>query len=323
MATIFLTGGSGFIGGAIAERLSREHRVIGLSRSERSDRSLEARGAEPCRGDLGDPGTLPEHDVTVHCAAYVEPWGSREDFWEANVEGTTRLLAAASRAGARRFVHMSTEAVLWYGQDLVDVDETHPYPERTPILYSETKAEAERRVLAANTEAFTTLALRPRFVWGPGDTTLVPSVKEMVEKGAFTWIDGGQAETSTTHIANLVHATELALERGEGGRAYFVTDGENHRFADFLPRLMATAGVTLPSRSVPGWLVGPLAAAIESTWRILGLSSEPPLTRHAAGLLRCTCTLRDERARNELGYTPVVAVDEALEQLGAKEGARS
>ena len=96
----------------------------------------------------------PACDAVVHCAAWVEPWGSREDYWRANVEGTDRLLAAARSAGAARFLHMSTEAVLWRGQHLRDVDETHPYPDRTPYLYAETKAAMDAAEAMAPEGAF-------------------------------------------------------------------------------------------------------------------------------------------------------------------------
>jgi nucleoside-diphosphate-sugar epimerase len=282
-------------------------------------RSRRKLGAEPVRCDLLTlaPGQIPACDAVVHCAAWVEPWGTREDYWRANVEGTERVLAAAKAAGARRFVHMSTEAVLWRGQHLRDVDETYPYPAKTPYLYAETKAEAERRVVAANGPGFETLVLRPRFVCGPGDRTLVPEAKEMVERGAFVWLDGGRARTSTTHVANLAHATELALSGGRGGEIYFVTDGEISDFKSFLTRLMAANGVTLPERSLPSWLVCPAAAAFEALARPQH-PAKPPLTRHAVDLL-CDCTLRDDKARAELGYRPVIGVEEGLRALALSE----
>jgi hypothetical protein len=312
---IFVTGASGFIGGAIARRLVPEHVVLALSRSAAGDAAVRALGAEPVRGDLATLAAsgIPPCDAAVHCAAWALPWGRREDYWRANVEGTERVLAAARAAGARRFVHMSTEAVLWRGQPLRDVDESHPCPASTPYLYAE--AEAERRVLAANAPGFETVVLRPRFVWGPGDRTLVPEAREMVERGAFVWLDGGRARTSTTHVENLAHATVLALEKGRGGEIYFVTDGEVRDFKSFLTRLLGAHGVALPERSLPSWLARPAAAAVEGVWRALRLRSKPPLTRHAVDLLCCDCTLRDDKARAELGYRPVVSVDEGLRAL--------
>jgi nucleoside-diphosphate-sugar epimerase len=320
---VFVTGATGFIGGEIARVLAARHTVLAMSRSAAGDEVVKKLGAVPVRADLLtlEPGQLPPCDAVVHCAAWVEPWGRREDYWRANVDGTDRVLAAAKAAGAHRFVHMSTEAVLWRGQHLRDVIETHPYPKRTPFLYAETKAEAERRVVAANAPGFETIVLRPRFVWGPGDRTIVPETRAMVERGAFVWLDGGRARTSTTHVANLAHAAALALDKGRAGEIYFVTDGETTDFKTFLTRLLGANGVTLPERSLPSWLVRPLAAVIETAWRALGPEGPPPLTRHAVGLMACDCTVRDDKARRELGYKPVIGVEQGLRELAGRTSA--
>jgi nucleoside-diphosphate-sugar epimerase len=321
---IFITGASGFIGGAIAEAMASDHEVFAMSRSDKSDLRVKELGATPVRCDLAtlEPGDIPDCDAVIHCAAFVESWGTREMTWKINVEGTKRTLNAARAAGARRFLHMSTEAVLWRGQDLIDVSEDHPYPDRTPYLYSETKAEAERLVRAANESGgMETVMLRPRFVWGPGDQTLAPEIKSMVEKGAFMWIDGGRARTSTTHIDNLVHGAKLVLDRGTGGEAYFVTDGEVRSFREFLPELMKAYGVELGDRSMPSLIVRPAAILTEGIWRTFKLSGTPPITRHAIDLMCCDCILKINKIENELGYKPVISVVEGLRQLKELEAA--
>jgi len=121
-----------------------------------------------------------------------------------------------------------------------EINESYPYALHSPFLYPATKAEAERRVLAANAPDFETISIRPRLVWGPGDQTILPVVKQMVAKGRFLWMDGGRAQTSTAHIANLVHGVELALTKGSGGQAYFVTDDEVTTFREFLTALLKT-----------------------------------------------------------------------------------
>ncbi len=314
---IFVTGASGFIGGAIAKDLVRDHEVLAMSRSQQSDVRVKELGAEPVRCDLTslEPGQIPECDAVIHCAAFVEPWGSREVVWAINVEGTRRVLSAAKAAGGRRFLHMSTEAVLWKGQNLINVKEDHPYAENSPFLYSETKAEAERIVRSASCEEFETITLRPRFVWGPGDQTLAPEIESMVAKGAFMWIDGGRATTSTTHIDNLVHGAKLLLDSGLPGEVYFVTDDENCCFRDFLPKLMGACGVELGDRSMPSAIARPAAALVEGLWRVFGIASAPPLTRHAIGLMACDCTLNIDKIKDGLGYQPIISVSAGLEQL--------
>ncbi len=314
---VFVTGASGFVGGHVAETLAKRHAVSAMVRSEASAKLVLGYGAAAVRCSLDD--VAPEHvrgvDAVVHCAARAEEWGTREEFWSANVEGTRRMLAAAKAAGVRRFVHIGTEAALFDGGDLVDVDETRPYPARHRFLYSETKAEAERLVLGANAEAFATISIRPRFVWGPRDQSVLPAMMRMVEGGQFAWIGGGRSRTSTTHVVNCVHAVDLALERGRGGEAYFATDGEITTLREFLTKLLATQGVTPPDRALPASLARLAAAGAETVWRLLRLSSTPPLTRFAACMMSSTVTIDDSKARRELGYEPVISVADGLTQL--------
>lgn len=316
---VFITGASGFVGGHIVERLSRHHTVLAMARSARAEKAVAALGATPVRCDLDD--VRAEHlagcDAVVHCAAFVEEWGTREQFYRGNVEGTRNMLDAARAAGVSRFVHIGTEAALFDGHDLRDIDEAAPYPTRQRYLYSETKAEAERLVLGANREGFATLSIRPRLVWGPRDATVLPAVLRMARAGAWTWLDRGAAQTSTTHVANLARAVELALTRGRGGEAYFVADDGVRTMRDFLSALAGTQGVTLPDRSAPGWLMRGVAAGVEGAWRSLGLRRAPPLTRFAIDMMASTVTVRTDKARAELGYAPEVTVDAGIAAMRA------
>jgi nucleoside-diphosphate-sugar epimerase len=314
---LFITGASGFIGGAIVRALADRYTLRALSRTENSDTAIRALGATPIRGELGSVAAeaIAGSEAVIHCAAFVKQWGTREQFWNANVEGTRQLLQVARQAGVRRFIHIGTEAALFHGQHMRDIDEHHPYPAHTPFLYSETKAAAEKLVLAANAPGFATLSIRPRFVWGPGDQTILPVLEAMVRSGRFAWIDGGRALTSTTHIANLVHGVELALERGTGGNAYFVIDEGVTPMREFLTALLATRRLTPPAKTIPGWLARTLGTATETTWRVLGKTSDPPLTRFAASMASRDCTITSDKAKRELGYEPVISCNEGLRRL--------
>ncbi len=317
---IFVTGGSGFVGGHAIERLAPTHTVLAMARSDRSAAAVEGFGAEAvrCALDTVEAKHLAGVDAVVHAAAYVEEWGTRHDFWRANVDGTTRLLEAARAAGVRRFVHIGTEAALFDGHDLLDVDETHPYPARQRFLYSETKAEAERRVLAANAPDFTTISLRPRLIWGPRDASVLPAILAKAKAGQFMWLDHGRQQTSTCHVHNLARAIERALTAGEGGHAYFIADADRGTLRDFFTPLAQTQGVTLPTKSMPGWLARSLAAVVEGVWRTLRLRKAPPLTRFAASMFSASITVDTTRARTELGYAPAVGWGEGMRALGAE-----
>lgn len=313
---IFVTGASGFVGGAAVRKLVADgHRVRAMSRSARSDAVVSEAGAEPVRCSLDDVQSqhLEGAEVVLHCAAFVEDWGPRDAWYRGNVVGTENVLGAARAAGARRFIHMGTEAAIVHGQDVVGADETYPLAPDSPYPYCATKARAEALVREANTTGFETIVLRPRFIWGPGDTTLLPAIEAMASR--WRWIDGGRARTSTTHIDNLVHAIVLALDRGKPGEAYFVLDDGEIGMKEMISRMAETRGVRLPDASVPSWLAAALGWTGEALWRLLPLRNAPPLTRHAAMVMARDCVLVGDKARRELGYAPVITRDEGFERM--------
>ena len=199
----FVTGGSGFIGGRLIGRLTREGaKVRALARSDSSAATVEALGAEPVKGDLEDEDAMRAGaegcKYAFHAAAKVEDWGDPADFERLNVEGTNKALRATKAAGVERFVHVGTEAALFAGDPLINADESAPLRPDSKSLYPATKAKAERAVRSASADGFETVVIRPRFVWGPGDTTVLPAIVEMVKAGKFRFIGGGHHRTSTT-----------------------------------------------------------------------------------------------------------------------------
>ncbi len=316
---IFITGASGFVGGAAAKHfVARGDDVRCMSRSQASDAKIAALGAKPVRSDLEDVGAahVADAEAVVHCAAFVEQWGPRDAWKRFNIDGTARTLDAAKTAGARRFIHISTESVLWRGQHLRGADETYPRAPNSPYPYAATKARAEELVEAATGGGFETIILRPRFIWGPGDTTLLPTIRQMAQAGRWMWIDGGKARTSTTHVANLVRAIELALTEGRAGQAYFVLDDGVRTMKDIISGIAATQGIALPDKSAPSWAADLIAGLMETAWRTFNLKGEP-LTRFGAMIMSRDSILSDAKARAELGYAPVVSVEEGLRQLKA------
>jgi nucleoside-diphosphate-sugar epimerase len=322
MSSAFVTGGSGFVGGRLIERLRAEgHDVRALARSDASAERVRSLGAEPVAGELSNRAALRAGaegcELAFHAAATLGDSGSREEFERGNVQGTENVLRACAEAGVRRLVHVSTEAVLFAGRPLVQVDESVPLRPDSKALYSATKARAEQAVIAANGDRLETVVVRPRFVWGAGDTTLLPRMVELVRSGRFAWIGGGRHLTSTAHIDNTVEGLMLGAQRGRPGNVYFVTDGEPVVFREFVGQLLATQGVAAPTRSIPAPLAWMLMSVGEGAARLLPGDHPPPLTRFAYWVSSQECTIRIDKARDELGYAPVRTIDDGLAELGA------
>jgi nucleoside-diphosphate-sugar epimerase len=318
--TAFVTGGSGFIGRALIRRLATGGcEVRALARSPHSAAAVEELGASAVEGSLADreamAGGARGCEVAFHLAAHLGQWGSREEFMRDNVEGTENALAACREAGVRRFVHCGTEAALIAGEPLRNVDETTPLRPDSKALYPSTKALAEQAVRDANRSELETVVVRPRFVWGAGDTTLLPELVEMARSGRLAWIGGGRQLTDVTHVENAVEGLLLGATAGRAGEVYFVTDGEPVVFREFVSALLETQGVEPPTRSVPAPVAGAAAALAETAWRVLPLRGEPPLTRFAFWISSQECTIDITKARAELDYEPVITREAGLAAL--------
>lgn len=314
---IFITGASGFVGRATTKHLAQAgHDVRTMSRSEKSDAVIAALGGKPARCDLDDvtAAHIGDAEAVVHAAAFVQQWGPRDAWKRFNVDATARMLAVSREAGVKRFIHIGTEASLFHGQHVRDADETYPLAPNSPYPYAATKAQAEMLVRAANTPGFETIVLRPRFIWGPEDGKLA-LVKQKVAAGDWVWVDGGRNKSSTTHIANLTHAIELALTKGRAGEVYFILDDRDSTMREMFDGFAKAQGVTLPDKSIPGWVASATAIGSEFAWSAFGLKGNPPLTRFIAVVLTRDCTLKDDKAHAEMGYQPVITIDDGMKQL--------
>ena len=320
MTRAFVTGGSGFVGRTlIADLRARGVEVRALARSDRAAEAVRRSGAEPVRGDLHDPQALAAGatgcDVVFHTAAIVADWGDAGEFERVNVAGTERVIDAARRAGVPRLVHVSTEAVLAGPAPLQGITETMPKPADAYGPYARTKGQAEDLVLAANAPGFATIVVRPRFVWGHGDTSVLPKLVAAVRAGRFRWIDHGRYPSSATHVRNVVEGLILAAERGRPGEIYFVTDGPPQEFRGFITKLLETQGLVPTTRSLPHRLAWRLAGVVESIWTMFGLHATPPISRMVVKMLGEPVTIDDSKARRELGYTGRVSVEEGLREM--------
>lgn len=319
-----VTGGSGFVGTHLIRRLLADGwRVRALARSTAARASVGALGAEPVDGDLADAGALTRAmdgvEVVFHIAAHFRFWGPLSLFRRINVEGTRNVVEAAERAHVRRVVHVSAAAVVMGPPEpMRGVTEDSPSQSMPFAPYATSKAEGEAVLLSANGRraGFSTVAVRPPFIWGP-DMSALDHMVETVRAGQFQWVGGGTQALSTCHVDNLCHALVLAADRGPGGRVWFVSDGEDTNLKSFLTRLMNTRGVTPGDRTVPFGLAWALAGVMALVWRLLRRPGEPPITRQMLRLIGKDFTVDIRRARDELGYAPVTSPAEGMAHMTA------
>lgn len=335
-APVFITGASGFIGGKIAERLlGKGRRVRVLAR--RPLPLLEKRGAEVVLGDLADAAALRRGcdgaDSVFHTAARVGVWGSAEDFYRVNVDGTRSVIAACRAARVARLINTSSPSVVYNGGDLRGVDESSPLCTQAPSPYPTSKAAAERLVSEANSPELATLSLRPHLVWGPGDKHLIPRILALARQGRLKIIGSGRNKVDLTHITNVVDAHLLAERAlasagtrpsstgGPGGRAYFITNGEPVFLWDWINALLREVGVSEVKKRVSHTTASLAGGVLETFWRMLPLKGEPPMTRFVAKEMATDHWFDISAARHDLGYQPRVSMDAGMAELiGHLEG---
>lgn len=322
MHTVFITGGSGFIGrNLIRSLIEAGYPVRALARSDASAQVVQRLGARAVRGDVLDQVALTLGmqgcDGLIHAAADTNHGIGDPAQERINVEGTRTVFQAARAAGVQRTVQISTEAVLADGQPIVMADESRPLPARHAGGYSRTKALAEQAALALADAGFVVCAIRPRFVWGRDDTSALPQLIAAASDGRLKWIDGGRYLTSTAHVANVAVAAIAALERGHSGQTYFITDGTPIEFREFISALLATRGIQIKAGHVPRWLVRALIRVGTGLQRASGGLIKPPMSEQEYASMAHEVTLDDARARRELGYAPVLTVEQGLAEMRA------
>lgn len=314
---VLVTGASGFLGARLVPALIAEgHEVLALTRSASADQKVKDLGGVPVRGDLEgpEPLALPKIDAVVHAAAHFRFAGPRSPYFRVNAAGTSALLKAAEAAGARTFVYVSAGAVVMddRGSPIRNGREDMPVYPNSFSAYIASKTRGEAAVLAANKSGFRTLALRPPLIWGPGDL-LGRQLPDAIKTGRFAFVDRGEFAYATCHVDNLIEAVSLALERGSGGRAYFVNDSEGTTFRDFVAGLAKLQGLSIDSvGSIPYGFAFTLGRLMEFGKLITFSPSDPPLSRTMVRMIGREFTTSDADARHDLGYVGKVTRAEGL-----------
>ena len=322
---ILVTGGGGFLGQALCRGLvERGHRVISFNRGHYP--VLAELGVGQVQGDLADAHALTHAadgvEAIFHNAAKAGAWGSYESYYSANVTGTQNVLDACRTHGIGKLVYTSTPSVTHRATHPVEGGTAYdvPYGEDFKAPYAETKAIAEKAVLAANSAELATIALRPRLIWGPGDQQILPRLIERANSGRLRIVGDGRNLVDTTYIDNAAQAhfdafEHLAVGAACAGRVYFISNGEPKPMGELLNALLEAAGAPRVEKHLSFKAAYRIGAVCETLWKILPLQGEPPMTRFLAEQLSTAHWYDMAPATRDFGYRPRVSFDEGLTRL--------
>lgn len=328
MTRSLVTGGCGFVGRRLVDALlDRGDEVIVFDLAGEPWRD----GMRLIRGDLCDAEAVAAAcegvDVVFHSASLVHTKRNRGELVRAvNVDGSRNVLAACRQHGIGKLIYVSSASVVYFGEDIRNGDETLPYPESFPALYAETKAIAERELLAASGDGPLTCAIRPHVVFGPGDTRLIPALLDRAKAGKMKFQVGSDEKLSDfTFVGNVIQALLLAEERLKpgspvAGQAYFITNGEPMPFWHFVRRVVEPLGYAAPKMRIPFVVAYAAAAVREGVDTLLRggtLHAEGGLSRFA---IRYLCTdhyFSHAKATRDLGYVPATNLEQGIAETVA------
>jgi nucleoside-diphosphate-sugar epimerase len=319
---VLVTGFGGFLGSEIVRQLLEAgFDVRGIARGDYPQ--LAALGVEALRGDIRDRGVMLDAcrdcQAVVHTAALAGVWGPWRDYYRINTLATSHLLEAAHRHSVQALVYTSSPSVTFAGQHQSGVEESVPYPNKWLCFYPQTKALAEQAVLeAARVGKVRTCALRPHLIWGRCDPHLFPRVIERTRQGRLRRVGSGQNLIDVVHVTAAARAHVQAVEKllaGDqrlNGQALFLSDGDPIACWQWITRILETAGLPVPQRSLSFAAAYRIGALFEAAFWTLRMKREPPMTRFVAAQLALDHYFSIDRARDLLDYQPAVDRDAEL-----------
>lgn len=329
---LLVTGATGLVGSHVCQRA----RELGIKTRalvrESSDKTLLGEwDVELIYGDLNDVEALSQAargaTALVHCAAKVGDWGPIDGYRRVNVDGTRALLEAVEKAGTlKRAVHVSSLGV-YQARDHHGTDETEPVSLSGIDGYTLTKAESEQLVRSyIDNNKFPATILRPGFIYGPRDRTVLPRITERLHIGGFKFLGTGNTLLNNTYVGNLVDAVFLALEKDEHiGEVFNITDGKLVTKREFISSIASLAGYPIPEKNVPLFVAKSLAVQMEFwqrlydrwcpfDWYWLPEKNKAPLLNNARiKFLGLNLDFSIDKAKQKLGYEPKVQFETGMQ----------
>lgn len=340
-----VTGGRGFAARHLVEMLIRYemfcvkiadlHPSIQLEPYEEEGtlgKALKSGRAQYVSADLRDKAQVLTGfrgaEVVFHMAAPDSSINNYKLQYSVNVEGTKNVIEACVELQIKRLIYTSSPSVVFDGvHGIINGDESLSYPVKHNDFYSATKAEGEALVLKANGEnGLLTCCIRPSSLFGPGDRLLVPSLVAAARAGKSKFIIGdGNNMYDFTYVENVAHAhicaeralaSKGAVSEKASGQAYFITNMEPIKFWEFMSLILEGLGYERPGIKIPAVLMMPIAHLVEFMYKLFAPygMKVPQLTPSRIRLLSCNRTFNCSKAKDRLGYTPIVSLQEGIER---------
>ena len=322
---VFVAGGTSFLGRNLIQALIRAgYGVRSLALTMQQRQILRSLGCSSV--SAGEPYSLEAVKMAakgciyaVHCACAFVHFDTSKDnlIQQANNLVTINIVKACQALDIAKLIVQSSEAVLYCGEPMINFDETHPYPANPVGSCASSLKDVEQIVLAANSSSLKTTVIRPRLLWGLGESSFLPAILATVNAGKLRLVNGGAFLTSTCHVQNACEGILCALRSSKGGDVYFLTDGPPVLLVDFISDLLRASGVRnvdeVVKKKIPLWLAKHVALVAEHVAASFG--QRPSLTQSGVGLIGQEVTLMDTQARRILGYRSLQTMEDGFTEM--------
>lgn len=310
---ILLTGASGFIGSAFMHRFAgrKEIALFGIGRRADPILPLSVRYRSI---DLSEPFDIDFNpDVVIHAAARASPWGSEMEYRRQNIDATRRVIEFCTRKGLPRLVYISSSSVFYRNEHQFGLDEGSPIGPTFVNTYASTKYAGE--ILVRDYAGEKTI-LRPRAVFGPGDTVLFPRILEAARKGRLPRFvpEGPPTIGDVIYIDVLCDYILQAATCPAIRDAYNLTNAQPIEIEAFLLGVLKALDLPVPARRVRIKTAMRAAYWTERLYRFLRLPGEPPVTQFGVGVFAYSKTFDPARTLADFG-PPSVCLDEGIERF--------
>lgn len=303
---ILITGASGFVGGAFLRRFAgrTDLQMLGVAR-----RAVDLPNYRQV--DVSKPLDLSfDPDVVIHAAARASPWGTRDEFVLQNVQATRSVVDYCTRHGHPRLVYISSSAVFYREEHQFGLTEMSPIGPHFVNDYAATKYAGE---LALRDYAGPKVILRPRAVFGPGDTVLFPRILASARQGRLP-LFVGQDQTVMGDLIFIDTLCDYLLAAATApvlSGSYNLTNAQPVPLQAFLLDVLQRLDLALPHRRVKVSTALRAASVTEYLYRLFHLAGEPPITRFGVGVFAYSKTFDVHRMLSDLG-PPSVTLDEGV-----------
>lgn len=318
---VLVTGATGLLGRHLVKKLcDASHPVIALGRNQGVGNELQQMGASFFSCDLSNRNVMMTHclgvDAIIHCGALSKPWGNYYDFFDTNVIGTKNIVECALQCNVKRFIHISSPSVYFDFKNRLNITENSHLPKRSGNHYIKTKKMAEKIVDDSAKYGLETITLRPRAIFGPYDATLFPRLLSAIKNSRFPLINDGKAIVDITYVENVVDAIILSMQApcNTVGQKFNITNDQPMALKKILDMLFELLEMHIQYKRIPKYIAMTIASIMEVIAKFsLDKDKEPRFTRYSIGVLAVDQTLNIQLAKDLLGYSPKVSIEQGLQ----------